>query len=78
MIDDREIIETLARNSAPQTILDLRPSDMLQARVSELLARNKEGKLSSVEELEVESYLTLEHWIRLAKGRAYQQLSKVQ
>ena len=74
--DEQEIIQTLATSPSPETILALRPSEALQARISELLARSKEGPITHVEESEMERYLTLEHWVRLAKAYAYQQLAK--
>ena len=44
--------------------------------MSELLERNKSGSLSRTEEAELDRYLLLEHWIRLAKAHAYKQLQK--
>ena len=55
--------------------ITIRPSPELQARVSELLHRNKEGELSQREGAELERYLTLEHLVRLAKAHAYRQLA---
>jgi len=49
----------------------LRPSANLQARVSELLSANKHRVLTQEEETELNKYLMLEHWVRLAKARAY-------
>lgn len=71
----RQIVNQLASQPAPQAILDIRPSAAFQARVSELLARNKERTLSRQEEAELERCLMLEHLVRLAKARAYQQLN---
>jgi prevent-host-death family protein len=71
----RQIINLLASQPAPQAILDIRPSAAFQARVSALLARNKERTLSRQEEAELERCLMLEHLVRLAKARAYQQLN---
>lgn len=72
----RQIVNLLASQPTPQTILDIRPSAAFQARVSELLARNKERTLSRQEEAELERCLMLEHLVRLAKARAYQQLNQ--
>ena len=71
----RQIVNLLASQPAPQAILDIRPSAAFQARVSTLLARNKERTLSRQEEAELERCLMLEHLVRLAKARAYQQLN---
>ena len=71
----RQIINLLASQPTPQAILDIRPSTTFQARVSNLLARSKEGTLARSEEAELERCLMLEHLVRLAKARAYQQLN---
>jgi hypothetical protein len=74
--EDRQIIEILASQPSPETILAIRPTPALQSRMSELLERNKSGSLSRTEEAELDRYLLLEHWIRLAKAHAYKQLQK--
>lgn len=51
--DESAIIELLTSRPTPEQILSVRPSPELQARVSELLARNKAGELSRQEELEL-------------------------
>ena len=71
--DENAIIELLTSQPTPEQVLAIRPSPELQARVSELLSRNKEGELSRQEETELERYLTLEHLVRLAKAHAYKQ-----
>jgi hypothetical protein len=73
--DENAIIELLTSQPAPEQVLAIRPSPELQARVSELLDRNKEGELSRQEETELERYLTLEHLVRLAKAHAHKQLA---
>ena len=74
--DDRQIVELLASQPSPEAILAIRPTPALQARMSELLERNKSGSLSRTEEAELDRYLLLEHWVRLAKTHAYKQLQK--
>lgn len=74
--EDRQIIEILASQPSPEAILAIRPTPALQSRMSELLEHNKSGSLSRTEEAELNRYLLLEHWIRLAKARAYRQLQK--
>lgn len=75
--DDRQIIELLASQPIPEAILAIRPTPALQARMSELLDRNKSGNLSRLEEVELDRYLLLEHWVRLAKAHAYKRLQTV-
>ena len=72
--DDRQIVELLASQPSPEVILAIRPTLELQGRMSELLDRNKSGILSRQEEVELDRYLLLEHWIRLAKANAYKQI----
>ena len=73
--DENAIIELLTSQPAPEQVLAIRPSPELQARVSELLGRSKEGELSRQEETELERYLTLEHLVRLAKAHVHKQLA---
>ena len=69
--DENAIIELLTSQPTPERVLAIRPSPELQARVSELLGRNKERELSRQEDTELERYLTLEHLVRLAKAHAH-------
>jgi hypothetical protein len=69
-LGDREIISILASQPTPEQILTIHPSPELQARMSQLLDRNKAGQLSTQEEIELDRYLTLEHLVRLAKATA--------
>jgi hypothetical protein len=73
-LDEQDIISLLASQPTPEQILAIRPTPEFQARVSELLAQSKSGALSAKEEAELERYLTLEHWVRLAKTHALAQL----
>lgn len=72
--DELQIVELLASQPSPEVILAIRPTPALQARMSELLDRNKSGTLSRSEEVELDRYLLLEHWVRLAKAHAYKHL----
>jgi 16S rRNA C1402 (ribose-2'-O) methylase RsmI len=72
--DDSQIIELLASQPSPEVVLAIRPTPALQDRMSELLAQNKSGTLTRSEEVELDRYLLLEHWVRLAKAHAYKSL----
>ena len=74
--DENTIIALLASQPTPEEILALRPSPEFQTRVSDLLARTKDGELSLSEKTELERALTLEHLVRLAKAHAYQHATK--
>jgi hypothetical protein len=75
--DDRQIVELLASQPSPEVVLAIRPKPALQARMSELLEQNKSGNLTRSEEVELDRYLLLEHWVRLAKAHAYKNLKTV-
>lgn len=70
-----EIIEFIAAGTTPQSVVEYRPSDEAQRRVHELIAREKEGRLSPEEKSELDHFTELEHIIRMAKARARQILS---
>lgn len=73
MKDENAILELLTSSPTPEQVLAIRPSPDLQARVSELLAAAKTRQLTQSEETELDRYLLLEHWIRLAKAYAHKQ-----
>ena len=73
--DENQIMELLVSQPRPEQVLALKPSPEFQARVSDLLQRNKQGQLSAKESAELERHLMLEHLVRLAKAHAYRQLS---
>ena len=75
--DDLQIVELLASQPSPEVVLAIRPIPALQARMSELLEQNKSGTLTRSEEVELDRYLLLEHWVRLAKAHAYKNLQTV-
>lgn len=72
------ILNLLASRPSPEEILAIRPSEQIQERFSDLLARNKEATISRAEEAELERYLMLEHLVRLAKAQALQTVGKVE
>jgi hypothetical protein len=69
--DDRQIVELLVSQPTPEVVLAIRPTPALQSRISKLLAQNKSGTLTRSEEVELDRYMLLEHWVRLAKAHAY-------
>lgn len=70
-----EIINLIASPPNSQRIVSFEPSDSTKERVRSLINREKEGALSREEKEELDSYLQLEHIMRLAKARARQLLS---
>ncbi|MDQ6699817.1 MAG: hypothetical protein M3Z36_06500 [Acidobacteriota bacterium] len=67
-----EFIDLIAGGTTPQQILAFRPSATAQARVEELIAREKESQLSPEEQTELNHFSELEHILRMAKARSEQ------
>ncbi len=65
-----EVVDFIAAGTTPQNVIDFRPSEAAQERVTDLLSREKDGELSATEKSELDHYMQLEHLMRLAKGRA--------
>jgi hypothetical protein len=65
-----EVLEFFASLLTPEATLALRPSEVLQAQISELLEKNRIGGLSPAEEQVWQSYQYLEHCVRMAKAKA--------
>jgi len=65
-----EIVDFIAAGTTPKDVISFRPSEAAQERVTDLLAREKEGELSPAEKSELDHYMQLEHLMRLAKARA--------
>ena len=70
-----EIIEFIASGTTPQAVADYSPSPEAQRRIAELIALEKEGRLSVEEKSELDHFIDLEHILRVAKARARQILS---
>jgi hypothetical protein len=73
--DEEAIMELLTSAPTPEQVLAIRASPALDQRVSELLARSKEGQLSRAEEREFDRIMMLEHLVRMAKAHALKQIS---
>ena len=71
-----DVLEFLASLPTPKEILELRPSEDLQARIGELLEKNRREGLSEAEEKTWSSYEFVEHLVRIAKAKASSQLKK--
>jgi hypothetical protein len=69
-----QVLEKLAELPSPEEVLALRPSSELQARVSELLRKNRDEGLTPQEEAEWQRYELVEHLVRMAKARATMKL----
>ena len=69
-----EVIDFIAAGSSSRALAEFLPSEVVKARVAELLDQEKEGSLSTDDKAELDDYLRLEHIMRLAKARARQHL----
>lgn len=71
-----EFIDFIAGGTTPEQIIAFRPSTAAQDRLKELIAREKEDRLSPDEQAELEYFFQLEHILRVAKARAEQILTR--
>ena len=65
-----EIIDFIAAGTTPEAVVAFRPSDAVQRRVAELVARSSEGTISSEDQAELDDFWQLEHLMIMAKARA--------
>jgi hypothetical protein len=66
----RDVLENLARLPGPEEVLALRPSAALQERISALVERQRNGRLSADEERDWQQYQYAEHLVRIAESRS--------
>jgi hypothetical protein len=71
-----EFIDFIAAGTTPEKVVAFRPSSMAQQRVEELIAREKDDRLSPDEQSELDYFFQLEHILRVAKARAEQILTR--
>lgn len=63
-----ELVTFLATHPTPDEILDLQPSPEVEARIEELLQKNRSNRLSEAEESELEIYSKLDLFFTLVKA----------
>lgn len=61
---------------SPRRVIAYKATPKAQARVNQLLEKNKTLGLSPEENAEMERHMTVEHIVRLAKAKAIQKLNK--
>jgi hypothetical protein len=71
----REVIDFLAAGITPESLINFHPSESVQARVADLIARDRDGALSAAEEQELADFLQLEHLMVMAKAQARRNLA---
>ena len=65
-----ELVDFLAGGSTPDEVAAFRPSDEAQRRVSKLMERERESRLSAEDSAELAHFVELEHILRMAKAKA--------
>jgi len=71
-----ELLDTLAETSDADRVLAFRLSGEKQARLDELLERNRRGVLTEDESRELDEYEHVEHLVRMLKARLLQRRSR--
>jgi hypothetical protein len=66
----RYILEFLASGPTPEALMAFGPTPEMQARVNELLEKNRAGRLAPKENQELEEYVRVDHLLTLLKARA--------
>ena len=64
-----DLLDMLAEGADARRVLAFRLSDEKQARLDELLDKNREGTLTDAESSELDAYERFEHLVRLLKAR---------
>ncbi len=67
-----ELIDFILTGHPPEDVIEFRPSETARQRVSDLIHREKTSGLSPEEVSELNTYMQLEHIMRLAKAKAWQ------
>ncbi len=70
-----ELITFLASSPSAEGIVAYRPPESLQARMSELLEKNRQDSLSQEEETELDEFLRMNRFMSRLKAKAKQHLS---
>lgn len=73
-----EIIDFIAAGTTPQALVCFRPSPEAQARVDDLIEREKENGLTPQKRAELDHFMELEHILRMVKAKARQILARGQ
>jgi len=71
-----QVIEFLASGPSAQSIVAFRPSSEAQARIAELLDKNRAGLLTADEQSELDQYESLDYLMTLIKARARQRVTQ--
>jgi DNA replicative helicase MCM subunit Mcm2 (Cdc46/Mcm family) len=70
-----ELIDFILSGRSPRDVIDFEASELTKRRVWELIQRETESRLTPEESSELETFMQLEHIMRLTKARARLKLS---
>ena len=71
-----EVIDFLASTPTPEQIVDFKPSDKLEQRLTYLLEQNCHDSLAAEERSELDEFLRMNHFMNMLKIRARQKLAE--
>ena len=65
-----ELVDFVAGGTTPEDVANFRPSAEAHKRVSELIDRERDSRITPEESAELAHFLELEHILRMAKAKA--------
>ncbi len=71
---EREVARFFTSQPSPEAIVAFHPSPEVTARMYELIEAERDGQLSEDERHELDTYVNVEHWMRLFKAEAHRRL----
>ncbi len=69
-----ELLDFLASSPSAEELIAYRPPEALQARISELLEKNRQGNLSAEEQTELDEFLRMNRFMSRLQAQARQNL----
>jgi hypothetical protein len=73
---ERELARFLASQPSPDAILAFHPSPEVATRMYALIETERDGQLSEDERHELDTYLNVEHFMRMVKAAARRRLDQ--
>lgn len=70
-----EILDFMVSAPSPQEIIAFKPSSQMEARLTELMSKNKQDTLSDDERHELDAFLQLNHFVNMLRIRARKKIA---
>lgn len=70
-----EILDFLVSAPSREAIIAFKPSSRMEARLADLMYKNKQGTLNEDERQELEAFMQLNHFVNMLKIRARKKLA---